>query len=200
MGAPWQGNCVGRMQAAARGRVWCLPAFLLAIGFYHVHGLPATRHAHTGLQRFTSLSCSGGLAGSAAAAATAARLQPGPRHAHRGAAGRSRHRPPAIQPGRSHCSIRGRRWCAGGGWDGAWLCTCALVVHCKHPVYTTWASYVALLGRPNLAIRAEFRGALAAALGTEALLHSFLAVRRSEWEHFGEAPLETEAALLYARY
>ena len=50
---------------------------------------------------------------------------------------------------------------------------------------------------PNLA---EFRGALAAALGTEALLHSFLAVRRSEWEHFGEAPLETEAALLYARY
>jgi glutamine synthetase len=47
---------------------------------------------------------------------------------------------------------------------------------------------------------AEFRGALAAALGTEALLHSFLAIRRSEWEHFGEAPLQTEAALLYARY
>lgn len=41
---------------------------------------------------------------------------------------------------------------------------------------------------------------LAAALGTEALLHSFLAVRRSEWEHFGEAALESEAALLYARY
>lgn len=48
--------------------------------------------------------------------------------------------------------------------------------------------------------RADFRGALAAAFGSEPLLRAFAAVRRSEWEHFRDMPLEREAALLYARY
>lgn len=47
---------------------------------------------------------------------------------------------------------------------------------------------------------AEFRDALAAGLGTDVLPRAFMAVRRSEWEHFGGMPLEEEAALLHARY
>lgn len=68
----------------------------------------------------------------------------------------------------------------------------------RAPSHLPHLTQLSSLGPPLLA--AEFRGALAAALGTEALLQSFLAVRRSEWEHFGEAALEAEAALLYARY
>lgn len=47
---------------------------------------------------------------------------------------------------------------------------------------------------------AEFQGALAEAWGDSALPRAFMAVRRSEWEHFGGMPAEAEAAALYARY
>ncbi|EFN50945.1 hypothetical protein CHLNCDRAFT_141615 [Chlorella variabilis] len=46
----------------------------------------------------------------------------------------------------------------------------------------------------------EFQLALASAFGTPTLPRAFMAVRRSEWEHFREMPLEQEAAALYARY
>lgn len=68
---------------------------------------PATLHAAVDSQLFSiaPLLCSGGAAGCAAAAAPAARLWPGPWHPHRGAAVRSRHRPPARQPWRGHRSL-----------------------------------------------------------------------------------------------
>lgn len=53
---------------------------------------------------------------------------------------------------------------------------------------------------PLLVPGAEFGGALAAALGAPQLPRAFMAVRRSEWERFGQMPAEEEAAALYARY
>jgi hypothetical protein len=47
---------------------------------------------------------------------------------------------------------------------------------------------------------AEFQLAITSAFGTPTLPRAFMAVRRSEWQHFGEASLEQEAALMYARY
>ena len=47
---------------------------------------------------------------------------------------------------------------------------------------------------------AELQASLDHAFGTTALVRAFLAVRRSEWEHYRDMTLEQEAAALYARY
>ena len=53
--------------------------------------------------------------------------------------------------------------------------------------------------RPN-AVRAVFLASLSAATQSQTLVRAFLAVRRSEWQHFGSMSLEKEAAELFSRY
>lgn len=56
------------------------------------------------------------------------------------------------------------------------------------------------LASPASSSAAEFQAALAEAWGEGALPRAFLAVRRSEWQHFGGMSAEEEAAALHARY
>ena len=88
--------------------------------------------------------------------------------------------------------------------QGCWLQAAGCVAASGPPVTERSRVCCCACSRPRrcplLVPGAEFGGALAAALGAPQLPRAFMAVRRSEWERFGQMPAEEEAAALYARY